>query len=150
PPLFAQLLPQHLLANESDLSKSPFLRKPVGTGPYMVEEWVAGDHVTLVRNPNYREAGKPYLDKIIEKFVPSREVGVAQFDAGAVDILWNLTEAQTKDYRGKEGVDLYMASQGWVERLFFNLSPSSGEQAGDPNRPHPILGDIRVRQAIAY
>ena len=40
-----------------------------GTGPFMFKEWLAGDHVSLVKNPNYwnAAAGGPYLDGITYK-----------------------------------------------------------------------------------
>ena len=39
--------------------------QPLSIGPYILEEWVADDHLTFVRNPNYFEAGKPYIDEVI-------------------------------------------------------------------------------------
>src|SRR5438105_55669 len=48
---------------------------PIGTGPFMVKEWVRGDHLTLDKNPNYWEMGQdgkplPYLDGIEVRQVP--------------------------------------------------------------------------------
>jgi peptide/nickel transport system substrate-binding protein len=47
-------------------------RHPVGTGPYMLDEWIPGSQITFVRNENYQQfrtdvvnTGKPYADKII-------------------------------------------------------------------------------------
>src|SRR6267142_2575371 len=54
-----------------------FSRKPVGTGPFMVKEWVPKSHVTLVRNPDYAwppataaHRGPAYLDEVTWRFVP--------------------------------------------------------------------------------
>ena len=38
-------------------------RAPIGTGPWVVKEWKAGDQIVYAKNPNYREEGKPYLDR---------------------------------------------------------------------------------------
>jgi peptide/nickel transport system substrate-binding protein len=46
-----------------------FGSKPVGAGPFILKEWVRGDHQTFVRNPNYWEKGRPYLDEIDHKFI---------------------------------------------------------------------------------
>src|SRR3989475_504217 len=72
------LIPKHLLENVPDISKHDYNRRPIGTGPFKVTEFVAGDHITTERNPLYRLAGKPYLDTLIFKTVPSREAAVAE------------------------------------------------------------------------
>lgn len=59
--------------------------QPVGTGPYMLAEYVPNDHVTLVRNGNYWERGIPYVDTMSVKFVPQEDTRIAALRAGALD-----------------------------------------------------------------
>jgi peptide/nickel transport system substrate-binding protein len=68
-----------------------FGRRPVGTGPFMVKEWVTKDHVTLVRNPHYNWAspifkhqGPAYLDEIEWKFVLEATTRAAVLQTGEV------------------------------------------------------------------
>ena len=41
-----------------------FYQHPIGTGPFMFDQWVKGQFLRLTRNPYYWEPGKPYLDSI--------------------------------------------------------------------------------------
>jgi peptide/nickel transport system substrate-binding protein len=61
----------------------------VGTGPYILKEWVQGDHISLIKNPNYWQSGRPYLDAIEYKVLPDAQAMVAQFEAGALDMALN-------------------------------------------------------------
>ena len=62
------ILPRHLLAGK-DITKSPLKRHPIGTGPYMFKEWIAGQKIVLVSNPDYFE-GRPYIDGYITRIIP--------------------------------------------------------------------------------
>jgi len=44
------------------------------SGPFIVSDWAAADHITFTRNPYYWEEGKPYLDQINWLVVPDLEV----------------------------------------------------------------------------
>lgn len=138
------ILPAHLFGGKTDISKAEFNRKPEGTGPFMVQEWRSASNVTMVRNPNYREPGKPYLDRIIFKFVPSREVATAELTSGSVDAMWNLIENQIPQLEKTPGVKLLVSPSPDLEYLGMNLNDPA-----DLSKPHPILGDIKVRQAIS-
>lgn len=59
---------------------------PVGTGPFMYEGWVKGDHVTLVRNPDYWQSELPYLDAIVYKKVPDAPVRLLNVMSRDADI----------------------------------------------------------------
>ena len=64
-------LPQHQLGNFDieELSILPQSTKyPLGWGPFMVNEWVSGDHITLVRNPYYFRRPYPLVGKVIFRF----------------------------------------------------------------------------------
>jgi peptide/nickel transport system substrate-binding protein len=119
---------------------------PFGTGPFKFTENKSGDHLTAERNPNYRVAGKPYLDKIIFRSVPSREVAIAQLEAGEVDAMWNLLEAQVGEIAKRTDVKLQSVVGPSVERLEFNLAKPVNP--ADPKVPHPVLGDIAMRHAL--
>ncbi|MBI3536858.1 MAG: peptide ABC transporter substrate-binding protein [Chloroflexi bacterium] len=145
--LFGYIFPKNSGKTE-DMKNWAYNRKPVGTGPFKVDEFVTGDHVTLLRNENYWQTGKPYLDKVIIRIVPSSEVAKQLIKNGEADVMWNNSEADIPEVEKMTGVKLSSAARSGGERLILNLV-KPGDPA-DNKTPHPILGDLRVRQAIAY
>jgi peptide/nickel transport system substrate-binding protein len=150
--LFSYILPR-MAGDLARMDNWEYNRAPIGTGPWIVKEWKAGDHIELAANPYYREEGKPYLDKLIIRVLPSREVGMQLLDAGEITVLWDLTEADFAAIESMAGVTwagtLYGAGEN--ELLVFNLGPTDGSAPAAPSAsPHPILSDLRVRQAFQY
>lgn len=84
---FATVFPAHLFNERTRLVDHPYNRAPFGAGPFRVREWVVGDHLTLVRSPSYREAGKPYLDELVFRFFPDQDTAAEALRAGLLDLL---------------------------------------------------------------
>lgn len=69
--------------------------EPVGSGPFMFDEWVTGSHITLVRNPNYTwgpagmfgTSGPAYLDELTFRFIPEAQTRLATLEAGETDFI---------------------------------------------------------------
>ncbi len=146
--LFGAILPAHPFGGTTAIEKSDFNRKPIGTGPFKFVEWVSGDHITVAKNPDFYVKGKPYLDQVIFRVTPSREVGIAQLKTGEVDVVWNLIEAQIPEFDGNAEVDVWAKPGLGVERLVLNFSSPAGDKAGDPSTKHPVLSDPKIREAI--
>ena len=142
---FTGIIPKSM-EKEGDLSKSKYNFQPVGTGPFVISEFVAADHITAERNPSYRVKDRPYLDKIIFRSVPSREAAVAQLKAGEVDGMWNILEAQTPDLEKDANIKLTVTPGPSVERL--ELNHVKNADPADPAVPHPVLGDKAMRRAL--
>jgi peptide/nickel transport system substrate-binding protein len=77
-----------------------FSRTPVGTGPFMVKEWVPKSHVTLVRNPDYgwapglaRHKGPAHVEEIVWRFVPEATTRTAILQTGEVNVAEDLSYA---------------------------------------------------------
>ena len=86
----AAIMPKHIFEG-TDILKNPALTtKPIGSGAFRVAEWVPGDHITMVRNPDYRRAGKPYLDKVILKTIPDSAARILALQAGEIDMIEEL------------------------------------------------------------
>ncbi len=145
---FDTLMPKHLLEKEADISKTDYVRRPLGTGPFKVTEFKTDESITIERNPNYRDATRPYLDKVIFKSVPSSQVGLAQLKAGEVHAMWNLTEAQTPEVEKESALALQVIQGPTVERI--ELNTALNKEYPDPNSTHPVLGDIELRKALLY
>jgi peptide/nickel transport system substrate-binding protein len=64
--------------------------KPVGAGPFVLKEWIPDDHITMVKNPTYWNAPRPYLDSISFKGVPDVQQRQNILDAGEADILYSV------------------------------------------------------------
>jgi peptide/nickel transport system substrate-binding protein len=144
------VIPRHAAGEPAEMSRWAWNRNPVATGPFIVDEWVAGDHITLKPNPYYREEGKPYLDRIIFRVVPAYDSQLAfmkQEDAhvqlwpGEAKRIWDQMMGGVAEQQLVPGI--------WNMAMDFNLSKPFDDDPG-PEPPHPSLGDLRVRQAIAH
>jgi len=148
--LFSYIIPRSA-GDLAALDTWEFNRSPIGTGPWIVKEWVAGDYIEFMPNPNYREAGKPYLDSMIVKILPSREVGMQLLGTGEIKALWDITEADfpALDSMAAQGVSYAGAQTGENELLLFNFADPAVDAPPDAAaNPHPILADVKVREAL--
>ena len=66
--------------------------EPVGTGPYMLSEWVPGDHMTLVENTNYW-GEKPFIPTLLFRIIPEGSTRTLELESGGVDIVLDLAES---------------------------------------------------------
>ena len=83
----AAILPAHVF-RDSDILKNPASQTtPITQGPFQLAKWVRGDHLELVRNPNYWTKDQPYLDRIIIKIIPEASARLLALQAGEVDYI---------------------------------------------------------------
>jgi peptide/nickel transport system substrate-binding protein len=122
----------------------------VGTGPWMLQE--QGDaELTLVKNPFYRETGKPYLDRLTIKLSLDHEDALKALANGELDLLWNIPEADLAALAQMETVTTVSVPTGENELLVLNFAdPEKDAPADAAKSPHPALSDLRVRQAIQF
>ena len=148
--LFGSIMPRHATGDPAEMQKWVYNWHPVGTGPFKIQEWVSGDHITYVANENYRDyPQKPAIDKLIVRIIPSREVGKALIRTGEIDVLWDLSEADVPEFESEADIVVNARPGPGTERLVLNLADPELDATADPlNNPHWALGDIRVRKAI--
>lgn len=118
------------------VTEEEFFKKPVGTGPFVIESWDPAGDVTFTKNTNYWKEGKPYIDKLVYKLIQDDSQAINQLKAGSV----NAVEALSLQNAGeiKDGADTTVATNGsWVtEQLFFNTLDKH-------------FSDVHVRRALA-
>ncbi len=139
--------PSHYCAADQGFIAWDCNRQPLSSGPYKLETWETGDHLTFVRNPAYFEPGKPAIDRVTVRIVPEQPVRKTMLVKGDVDVVMWLSDTVARDLEGESGVKVSFGPTGrWVMRLVPNLAArGSLDPAAEP---HPILSDPRVRQAI--
>uniref|UniRef100_UPI0028B1F607 ABC transporter substrate-binding protein n=1 Tax=Rhizobium sp. TaxID=391 RepID=UPI0028B1F607 len=87
-------------AEQADLSKT------AGSGPFVVESWKEGDHVTLVKRKDYNwgpeavgHTGPAFLDSITYKLVSEPSLRVASVQSGQADIAYNASPQELKSLK---------------------------------------------------
>ena len=153
-------LPQHLWSQipASDLaSTTESSHSPIGWGPYVILEWVAGDHITLTKNPHYfRTAeGLPKFTTLTFRFVPDPSTAVSDLIGGSCDILdpsINL-DGQVNLLRsmaGQKQLQMLVTTPPVMEQLAFGIDPAVYDNGYNTGFDRPdYLGDPHVRQAVA-
>lgn len=162
PSVFWTPLPKHALEQMSpaDLPQNENAsRAPLGWGPYLLSEWLPGQHITLQKNPNYFRAaeGLPHYDTVTYRFVPSLDQALGDLQTGACDILDpSLAPEQATaaliELQAAGKAQLAAAQTAVMERIDFGIRPAGYDNGYTPgaggDRPD-FFGDVRTRQAIA-
>ena len=108
----------------------------VGTGPFVFEDWVAGSHVTLVRNEEYW--GEPAkAEKLVIRGIPENTVRAIELETGGVDIAYNIDPMDELRLDGTPGIVLDKYETLSTSYIGFNVNKAP-------------FDDVRVRQAINY
>lgn len=93
----------------------------VGTGPFMIEEWVKGDYVTMIRNPDYW--GEPaYLDKVVYNRVPDGAARLVQARAGQADVVYQPPLDQLDEALDDPALSIESAAGNPIVFLRFNTA----------------------------
>jgi peptide/nickel transport system substrate-binding protein len=140
-PALAPVLPKHVFDDGQDIKSHPMNSKPVGSGPFMLEEFKAGEAIVLKKNPNFFLDGRPKLDEIIVRIIKDPSALLIAMENGEADMYPFMAGSQ--EIRRLEKADhLGVTAEGYaavgpLNWLAFNTAS-------------PKLSDVRVRQAIAY
>ncbi len=158
------ILPEHLLGQAYrdgkldqtwETSASP--GQIAGLGPFRLKEYVAGQHLTLERNPYYWKTDRekqrlPYLDEITFLFVPNADAEVIRFQSGDTDILNRLGAddySVLKKDQATHSFRVYDAGPSLEYNfLFFNLN-SALPANSDISRKQAWFRQVKFRQAIS-
>ena len=122
-------------------------RKPLSDGPFVLEEWVEGDHLTFKKNENFYQTGKPDIEQVVLQIVPLATDRKTMMLEGAADIDMWINVDTIHELEGSEQARVsFSPTDRWVMRMFMN---QAAKGTTDPAAtPHPILSDVNVRQAI--
>ncbi len=84
------ITPAHIFRGTDVKTNPATLAAPVGTGAFKLGEYKRGDYIKMVRNPDYFEQGKPYLDAVIGKIIGQAAARTAALKAGEIDMVRNI------------------------------------------------------------
>ena len=141
---FDVILPRHLLEGVTDAVRTAYGRAPLGTGPFRISEFAAGDHVTAERNPSARN--RPLLDRVIFRFTPSLDVAKTQLRTGEADLAPSIFESDVPDLAKDTSIAIAQAPSPIVETVHFNFARPT--DSGADASPHPVLAERAVRHAL--
>ncbi|MFN2200258.1 MAG: ABC transporter substrate-binding protein [Caldilineaceae bacterium] len=109
---------------------------PIGSGPFILEDWQAGQSLTMRKNPDYAwgspivdNTGAPYLDKLVFKVIPDATTQLAALEAGDVDAIFVNQPSHLQTLEQDENIEVYETVLNSLIYLGFNFrSPPFDEE----------------------
>ncbi len=114
-----------------------FGAQPVGTGPFVLKDWIRDSQIVLEKNNNYWMKGLPKLDEIIMHIIPERAVSVQGLISGQVDVAYVIDKDDLPMLEASPDVKIEKSLTALILVMSMNCS-------------NPVLKDVRVRQAINH
>ncbi|HYG46126.1 MAG TPA: ABC transporter substrate-binding protein [Bordetella sp.] len=125
------IMPKHYFETHSNQEVND---KPMGTGPYKLQEWRKGASLTLVRNPDYWGPA-PDVARGRYTFVPENSTRVNALLQGEVDIIQRVPISDVERIEQSDNAKIVASMNGLVQTLLLDSRK-------------PPFDDIRVRQAF--
>jgi peptide/nickel transport system substrate-binding protein len=109
----------------------------VGTGPFIQKEFSKGEHIRFVKNPDYWQKGKPYLDAVKIINTPDPAVRAALLEKGEIDRTVSLNDFDIPRLEANKN-------------LRIRVVPSTRQYYIVLNHMVPALANVNVRKAFNY
>lgn len=132
------IVPAHAYPTQN-YAESPNGNAPIGTGPYILAEWKRGSHILLRRNPNYWRPGRPYLDRIVVRFVADAAASSAALEAGEADVSYSVALPDLERLKANPKLKVDTRADSYLNNA----------QVFEFNLDHPALARKEVRHALA-
>jgi peptide/nickel transport system substrate-binding protein len=112
----------HILPADVDLDR--LILEEFGTGPFILDEWLPGERATLVRNPDYWEEGRPYLDEMIFMGMSETVTQTSALKTGDVDWVSMLEPQSVPEIEAHPETKVFsVASSGNIGLTMDNSQP---------------------------
>ena len=130
---FASAVPKEAVEAEG----ADFGKKPVGSGAYILKEWITGQHLVFVRNPEYFRQ-RPNLDQFTIEIGQEPLVAILRLQKGEVDIAGDgIPPAKYLEMKNSPDSAQMIVDRDQLETSYITM-----------NTTKKPLDDVRVRQAI--
>jgi len=136
------IVPRHLYAGK-DVATNPVNQAPVGTGPFVFKEWQRGSHLVYERNPHYWDGAKPYIDRLVVRFINDPAATSAALESGTIDLAGSTPVPVPDLDRLKALPHLSIETRG---NEYFNNQTTRIEF----NLDNPYFKHVKVRRAVAH
>ena len=111
----------------------------IGTGPYVLTDFVTDEYAVFERNENYW-GEKPKIRRITVKVIPDNQTRIMALESGEIDLIFG------KNMIDADAISQYLNS----DKFTVGLSDPTSTRHIVLNTTHEILGDLAVRQALQY
>ncbi|MFT4029584.1 MAG: ABC transporter substrate-binding protein, partial [Protaetiibacter sp.] len=127
-------LSQILLGQAASIDDDAYWAAPIGTGPFVVDEWIADQHLVLTRNDDYWGPATT-LDSITYIGMPEEAARISALSTGEVDLIDSVSADSIPEIES-------------LDSVVFDSVPSYGIQYIWFNNAREPFTDVRVRQAL--
>jgi peptide/nickel transport system substrate-binding protein len=143
-------------ANNPQLDQNPYAqgkggrgKSMVGTGPFMFDEWVANDHVNLVKNPSYWDpASAAHLDKVVFRPLKSGTAKLQAIQSGDIDIAETIIPT---DVATAKSANLQVLDRGQSCNIaILGMNQDATTPGIYDVASHTLMQNKAIRMAIAY
>ena len=135
---FMNSVTQFYLISPAALADSSwdYSKKSAGSGPYVLEEYAQGDHVSVVRNENYWGEA-PSIDRVDFRVVPEAGSRIAALQTGEATAIYPMPTDQVATVRAAGDINMISLESTTMRYVTLNTN-------------YEPLSDVKVRQAMNY